>query len=130
MSLRGSDELVMLPLLNFEALLVVAIDHVPHSFLVDVLAPLSPQALHHLLERHVSAGLDRQAFLHCAVPQDPRHGLGELGVATAAGSSVLSSLHNSFIIKDGKCNMSWGLLIISYEESVYSPLWAYYYFTG
>lgn len=99
MALGGSNELVMLPLLDFEALLIVVIDDVPDSLLVDVLAPLPPQELQYLLEGDVTAGLNGESFLNCTVSENPGERFGDLSITSSPLSSVFSSMHNSFIIE-------------------------------
>jgi hypothetical protein len=71
-TLGRSDEFVMLPLLNLEALFVVVVYDTVDPLLIYVFAPFSSQKLHDLLERNVSTGFKSEPLLHCPMSKHPR----------------------------------------------------------
>jgi hypothetical protein len=93
-SLGGTDESMVLLLLNLESLLFVAVHYLSDSMLVDVLMAFSSHILHHLFKRNITAGVNGESFLLSTMPQDPGHGLGDSGVFVAAIFPVLAfTLH-------------------------------------
>lgn len=54
-SLSCSDELMMLSLLDLEALLVIVVDDAIYSLLIDIFAAFSSKELHDLFEWYISA---------------------------------------------------------------------------
>ena len=57
MALTSSDEYMMFSFLNLESLLIVIIDNLSNSLLVDIFLSLFPQISHDLFQRNKSIRL-------------------------------------------------------------------------